>query len=374
MHFSDKKINMALHVKRHYSVNAFQHQYKGTVLAPAFMAGQEVRVNLSNYNAWQLRDCKSEAQALVSVKRMGYDDLNSFARDVQEDFQSMSIPGTIAMFQGCLPGEARDLWGCWVGAAVGSKPPNDAMHGYARLLVKELPGKTPRISADFLFPDRAVSIESLSDFVSFFEENLSPEYAGCENNANCLFRIRAKDSDKVVNFWAYVAREEVSFVDDAGRSRSFNIPAPLEKTWREAVIEGKQSAGLSRVVAVALGQPGVTLEKPEHAELARDIAKGLASGEIWIDAIPGQRHRLMGDVLKNISNPDSHINQSINKCKMMVGDKVEFGFFPMIGITHSTYPSSAKFLKNQSKTIVINRIFHDDGEGAVRAENIPVGV
>lgn len=372
MHYSGKKINIALQVTGFKIINPYVAQYTGSVMAPSFLRGKEVKIKLTHYNAWQLRNARNLDQILSSIQRLGFETVEQFQADVDHNFASMSIRNTVAVFQGCLQSEDNPYeWGCWIGEAVGVVPTNDAIYGYVRLQSKKGASST-RVIADFLYPDQAALITDINDLKDFFARHLCESVRGVENNGNCLFRIKSKHSKKISSFWVYVARKDVSYTDKGGRERQFSIPDSLEKTWADAVVHGKQSSGLCRVVAKALGDSSIELDKPEHRALARDIADGLSTGAIRIEAIPGQRHRLMGEVLKHIHSADSHLSKTIAVCELEDGSGI--GFYPMMGISQETLPASATHIKEQNHTVVINRIFHDMDSVSVKAENIPVNL
>lgn len=368
MHYSGKKINIALKVSSFKRISPYVARYSGVVRAPDFLRGQKVDIKLTHYNAWQLRNARSEDQARLVVNRLGYGSLEQFERDVGDEFRSMSIKDSLVVFQGCLQSEDdANVWGCWVGEAVGVCPPNDAIYGYARLQSK--PGRSgARVTADFLYADKATLIESIEDLKAFFGRYLAPSIDGAENNGNCLFRIRSKSSQKAVCFWVYVSRKDVCYIDDSGRERRFSIPDALEKTWEDAVVNGTQSSGLCRVVANALGAD-VLIDKEEHFALAREISDGIKSGEIAIEAIPGQRHRLIGEVLKHLNSSDSHLSRTMAVCNLDDGSGI--GFYPMMGIIQRSVPSSVDHIEEQADTVVINRVFHEMDSKSVRADGIP---
>lgn len=370
---SKKKILIALAVKGFMRINPYRAQYVGEALAPASLKGREIRVNLTHHNAWQLRSATSADEVNRLAAKLGYQSISSFEAEVSGWFESMRAFGSIVVFQGCIQDDdAHDLWGAWAADSVGVVPANDAISGYAKLQVKTGAGNSVRVIADFLYPDRACKISTLDEYFSFFQRNLIPEIDGFENNANCLFRIKSKDSDKSVIFWAYSSREERSFIDENGRERSFNIPGSLEKTWNESVVQGLQSAGLCRVIAVALGAE-LPLERANHVRLARDIAQGLASGDVYIEAVPGQRHRVIGDALRGVGVKGSRMSLTLSKCFIGRSPK-DIGFYPMVAIVNKTIPSSAKYVKDQRGSIVINRVFHEDDFEAVDAAGVVVNV
>lgn len=371
MHYSGKKINIALKITGFQRINPYVARYTGVVRAPDFLRNQKVDVKLTHYNAWQLRNSRSVDQALLVVQRLGYESLKHFENDVEDEFYSMSIKDSLVVFQGCLQSEDDpNLWGCWVGEAVGVSPPNDAIYGYARLQTKSTRSGV-RVAADFLYADKATLINTLPDLENFFSKYLSPNIGGAENNGNCLFRIKSAGASRVVSFWSYVARKDVSYVDNSGRERIFSIPDSLDRTWEDAVLLGQQSSGICRVVAKALGA-NVEITKPEHYELAQDIRAGLENGLLTIEAIPGQRHRLIGEVLKHVHSRDSHLSRTMAVCNLDDGSGV--GFYPMMGIIQRSVPSSVEFIPEQADTVVINRVFHEMDSKAVKAENIPVNL
>lgn len=370
MHFTGKKTNIALLVLGYKKLSPHSAEYEGVVKAPFNLAGQKIKVILNHHAAWSIRSARTAGEALSILSGKGFSSLMDLAEEVEHFFESMSVFGTLAVFQACLQSESDpSTWSAWVGDPVGFVPPNDAIYGYARLVAKKTDKGENKVVADFLYPNQSMKIKSLEDLKSFYAQHLSPVKNGLENNGNCLFRIRSVGSEKVVSFWVYVARKEVPYTDAKGVERRFSIPDELQHTWDASVVSGVQAGGLCRVVASALGESAAVPEKESHIELAKGIRAGLDSGEIVIEAIAGQRHRLIGMVLRYVDDQASHLSRAIRACDLPDGKGV--GFYPMIGITNESLPSSANFVKEQVATVVINRVFHDVDEEAVRADAVP---
>lgn len=364
MNFVGEKVNIALQVKAYARIDPRTAVYSGIALAPTHLRGKAIKVHLTQYHAWKVADMESADSMLGYVERLGFRDLKQFSDDVDERFTVMREEGTIALFQSCMVADSSpDTWGSWVGDAVGVRPPHDVLHGLARVNIKEFPGAAAKVNVDFLHPEQARFIRTAKDFRAFFEEFVGPvDRQGNENNANCLFRVSTGGTDKKVCFWLFCAREEVCYRDGGGRERRFSIPADVDVTWDSAVVRGEQSGGLCRVIAKALGVD-VDVSRDDHLQLAYEIRSGLENSTVTIEAIPGQRHRMISeDFADRNSVMMRKLREQVQRCAVKVGAKEERGFFPMIAVVSKSVPASARYVPKQHGAVVISRVYHDEVE------------
>lgn len=412
MEFAGPRVNIAIEVQQFERMTASIAEYEGRVIAPPHMAGKLVRIQLSNHNVWKyitmLEDAKKaptvrESQALrdqaeAFMHGLGFPNEASFSKGTDTQFNALKDNGTIALFQSCRREavEAHDVddeelydedgdelepvddsmqpevWGSWIGERVGVYPGTNVLHGMCRVNVKEREGIKPQVSVDVLYTPKARLITNANDLKAFFSDFLMPKIDGYENNANCLIRIRQRGQDSsadMICFWAYVARESVKYIDQRSQERRFMIPASLERTWQEAVVDGVQSSGLGRVLASALGLPVGEMGE-EHQQYAKELAEGLRAGTHVVEAIPGQRHRVIGDAVSLLPRHQMRLQTTVDACTIMEGDKKVVGFYPMMLVMQYGHPESMKHVPQQGGSVVVTRIVFDVDSTAKKLDEI----
>lgn len=187
------------------------------------------------------------------------------------------------------------------------------LYGMSRVSVvpPAFAGQRGRAHIDVLQTHKAELIETLEDLQDFFNFFMHGIADDLEYNANSLIRLVSPETKKIITMWVYSARRNVELPGKAGGNvRRFNLPDTSKATWEEAIVQGKQAKGLARVLAVALGAQLDPLP-PHHAALARDLMADLKSGKVFVEAVPGQRIRVVGDSLEQLLNPDAFPTSSL---------------------------------------------------------------
>lgn len=265
---------------------------RGRVLAPASMAGRIVEVRYMDMRDAvansEMRDAVATAKSR-GVKWMPEPAALEHMQHVHDSLSREFAPKKLMFFYAChfyrlLDGGVE----CWRSRRVehiDGEGERAIINGLCRVRWKRGSenGGRDKVHVDVLYPEKAVALRNEEDFRLFFERYMAPRLDDREYNANCVIRIIAPKLDQVMLAWLFAAREWTG---------KFSVPASTSKTWEEAIHEGLQSDGLPRVVAAALGvRVGEMSEK--HQELAKSLAADLANGDIVLEAIPGERIRVI---------------------------------------------------------------------------------
>jgi hypothetical protein len=155
--------------------------------------------------------------------------------------------------------------------------------------------------------------------------------------------------------WVYCARERQSVLGPkpGDAPRNFTLPAGVNKTWEEAIVKGEQAKGLVRVLAAALGEKVLGLSE-WHAKLADDLRSDLRMSKLIIEAIPGQRIRVVGVALNDVDDPTSRLAVAQAKCAMKSkSGEPKFGFVEM---TLGLMISPPKGGGNQPYTSIVTKL------------------
>ena len=377
-HFG-QRVNIALEIQTSIKVDQSTYQFSGRVLAPQNMVGEIVKINLTDRLLFEVhRIRKSEdkpenlqdkARRILKEANSVYSSIDDLEHKLFEKIEKVSRVGDIVVF---LQSSASDgHWGAWEAYRLGDTQEFSVEHAYCRVNVKTHPNGM-RVSTDLLFPHKSAVITTKAEFKAFFDQYFQSSIDDVENNSNCLFRLRSETDGFVKPFWLYAARENVEVQGSDGRTRRFNIPASLEQTWDEAIVRGVQAAGFGSIVAKALGVD-VQLREPSDEAYAQALSEAIARKDIVVEAIPGQRVRMIGGVLTQLENSKSRLRETIEECVVIGEDNVpKSGFYPMFAVTRRTLPQSAGRIQQQSYTSIISQLIYDEEGKAVLPIDIPM--
>jgi len=307
----------------------------GVVRAPDWMEGDQVAVRLTTMEesiATFRKDKTPAENAKFEKTRPTIEKLMSGYKVGRNDVEPMQVGGLLFV-SGCTKDVAATAEGepqVWKGAYAenyGNDASRDVFHGFAKVNVREATAQY-RMAADLdiLFPKAAHQIGSLQDLRNFFDTCMDGQLNGVTHNANAALRVFSMnsaqgDSPQVQSKMVWSARKEVTVDADepGGEPRTFKIPASAEQTWQEAVVQGAQSNGYLKMVAVALSSesdfPGLT---PAQIGVANKLREGLASGELRIEAIPGRRIPIVGSSLDDLMDPGTTLARNASKCLVSV--------------------------------------------------------
>lgn len=257
-------------------------------------------------------------------------------------------------------------------------PARKMLYGMSRVSVVPAGSAHQRARAhiDILATHQAERIYSLGDLQEFFNFHMRGEIDGVENNANSLIRLISPQSGQIITLWVYSARRNMELPGSGnGRPRTFSIPDSAEATWNEAVVQGRQAKGLAKVLAAALGAK-VDGMRPEHIKLAADLSADLANDRILIEAIPGQRIRIIGDSLQQLVDPDaypdSHLAKYAKQCWIHETDAGKDawvqGFLPMHTNVLVSKPMARDI--NQVATVVAAKFISDHDQRPSSVQNL----
>lgn len=333
-------INIALRVRTATIPNWYSVHIVGEVLYPLSMAGRVVEVRYH-----ETRNAYLHHQ-LQDIKRSGFPDVDGIAEQIEarrenvtEGLKVFAKRDAIAFFYSCEKVENSGGAGYWRSRRtefVEGEGHRAVMSGMCRVTMKQGQGAGARdkVHVDILQLEEAKIIKNDEDLRLFFAEYMAPVRGGLENNANCAFRLIAPKMQpaQVMICWVYAAREWATVAGRRGApDKKFSVPASVQKTWEDAIYEGTQSNGMPRVIGAALGVRVGEMSK-EHQDLAASLAKDLASGDILIEAIPGQRIRVITrdtvDASRGGLATRSNIAFAIKSCTF----QGEQRFVPMCGI------------------------------------------
>ena len=183
--------------------------------------------------------------------------------------------------------------------------------------------KKPHANVDLIRPDLAVRLRTIENLRGFFYRWMDGDFGGTETNANSVIRLIDSKTGRQVVMWIYSAREEIRV-----GHRKFSMPSNVEKTWAEAITEGRQSRGLPRVVACALMGDYSTLTGKD-VSLAVSLNRDIQNGAIIAEAIPGERLRILGDSLDALFNRNTEIARHAARCELERSG-ASLGFIPMV--------------------------------------------
>ena len=229
--------------------------------------------------------------------------------------------------------DGMQRWDAWSAQWCGVYPLRRMLYGMSKVTLVSADAKNPRARAhiDILATHRAERLRTVSDLDEFFRFHMRGEVDGLEHNANSLIRLISPESGQIITLWVYSARRNIEIVE-GGRRRSFSVAGSWEEAWDEAVIRGSQAKGLAQVVASALGAD-VKGMRPEHVRLAAALRGDVLSDKILIEAIPGERIRIIGDSLRQLAFPSdypkSFLAEFSTKWLRSSASKEGQGFMPM---------------------------------------------
>lgn len=354
-------VNIVLRVARgRVQSDWYKINLVGEVVSPPAMAGRQIEIRYTHVIGRSLgkRIAAEREQAAQADRQAPFESHEQALAESARSVADLGQQDLLVLFFACLP--VQDQQGVWWSSmmdVIGREPERQVTHGLCRVTVKESPRKA---HVDILYPRLARRLETASDLENFFVDFLGPEYDDLENNANCLFRVVAPKSRQVILAWVYVAREIIRKpAQDGGRERVFSLPARLEKTRKEALIDGDQSEGLPRVIAAALGVK-VGHMHDDHASLAEGMAMDIRNGEIIVEAIPGRRIRVIGDSLNKMFESGSRLAAAAESCVHRDADGAQsLRFIPMtVGLLLSR-PGGGSVAMRQSRAAVVVKLVPD---------------
>jgi hypothetical protein len=301
---------------------------QGVVVAPAWLAGDQVAVRLMNeaesMATFRKDRTPTENRKFFDKSRPSIEKLMTGFKVGRNDIPAMNAGGYLMMY-GCtkdhdafVEGQPQ-VWKAQYAENYGNDPSRDILHGVARVSI-EPATETSRAygNIDILFPRAASLIQSIDDLRGFFEDCMDGQLNGTEHNAQAVIRLIANNGN-VKSFFTYSARQEVEFNGEDGQARRVKVPASAEQTWKEAVEDGVQARGGIKMIAAALSGDYTGLS-PDLARSARTISADLAKGDLKIEAMPGRRIPLVGDSLEWAMDPSNKLARQAKRCEMKQED------------------------------------------------------
>lgn len=313
----------------------------GVVVAPGWMAGDEVKVRLMNeqesvetfrkkFDEATNKKFFAKGRPTVASLMGGYKVGSNHVTAMKEGGFLMCYGATKDEAMTKQGGEgAPTVWRAQFMENFGNDLSRSVLHGAARVTVDQAPGRAPRGHIDLLDTRGAVEITNIDELRSFFGEHMEGQRDGVEVNCNSLIRIFSPDGNQVKPFWVYSPRQKHEVEAADGSKVGVSIADTAEAAWNEAIVEGKQARGLGKVVAAALQNDFTGLEG-KHLEQATSLRKELEAGTLKIEAVPGRRIPLVGKSLEDVMDDGSKLNRAANACVIQTENNgIAFGFVPM---------------------------------------------
>lgn len=301
---------------------------QGVVVAPAWLAGDQVAVRLMNeaesMATFRKDRTPTENRKFFDKSRPTIEKLMTGFKVGRNDIPAMNAGGYLMMY-GCtkdhdafVEGQPT-VWKAQYAENYGNDPSRDILHGVARVSIEPATENSRAYgNIDILFPRAASLVQSIDDLRGFFEDCMDGQLNGTEHNAQAVIRLIANNGD-VKSFFTYSARQEVQFTGEDGQARTVKVPASAAQTWKEAVEDGVQAKGGIKMIAAALSGDYKGLS-PDLARSAQAINADLASGELKIEAMPGRRIPLVGDSLEWAMDPSNKLSRQAKRCEMKQED------------------------------------------------------
>lgn len=317
--------NICLQIRGHDPSAPHGGTVHGVVVAPAWLAGEEVGVRLMNEaeSVATFRKDRSPAEnrKFFDKSRPTIDKLMNGFQVGRNQIPAMGEGGFLMMY-GCTKDVVSKeqgvptVWKAQYAENFGNDAGRRILYpGLGRVTVNEA---TETHSAygnlDMLYPQFATTIQSIDDLRQFFDVCMDGQHDGTEHNAQSVIRAITPGGD-VKSFFTYSAKAKVEREDGT----TFNVPASAAQTWKEAVEEGVQAKGAIKVIAAALKGDYAGLSA-EHAGMAKGLNADLAAGTIMLEAIPGRRIPLVGDSLEWVMDPGNKLSKAAARCNMKVED------------------------------------------------------
>lgn len=315
---------------------------RGVVCTPPHMAGTAISMFVLHYTgpSFKPQESGTEVEAIPpNTLLLCHACRPQFDRSEMtpaENMGDVSVAEMLASGLTIISQEGFQWWSSKSAQWCGDALERDMLYGMSRVSVTPEAGPDQRARAhiDILKTHLALKLTSLNDLVHFFRTHMDGVVNGAEHNANSLIRLISTEAKQMITLWVYSARKTVELpgLGPNGRKRTFNVPGSSEETWNDAIVKGNQAKGLAQVVASAFGAD-IRLH-PEHAELAVGLRNDVLNGKILVEAIPGERIRILGDSLQQIVHPEEfpgsvlakHASQCWGKDRR---DKPFHGFLPM---------------------------------------------
>ena len=302
---------------------------KGVVVAPAWLAGDEVAVRLMNEAESMVTFRKdrtpTENRKFFDKSRPTIEKLMSGFKVGRNDIPAMQAGGYLMMYgctkdhDACVEGQPT-VWKAQYAENYGNDPSRNILHGVARVSIEPATENSRAYgNIDMLFPRATSLVHTIDDLRAFYDDCMDGQLNGTEHNAQAVIRLIAEDGG-IKTFFTYSARQEVDLpVGDGGETQRVKVPASSEQTWKEAVQEGVQAKGAIKMIAAALSGDYAGLPADRVAS-AQALSADLANGTIKIEAMPGRRIPLVGDSLEWAMDPDNKLFKQAKRCEMKQED------------------------------------------------------
>lgn len=301
---------------------------QGVVVAPAWLAGDQVAVRLMNeqegLETFRKDRTPAENRKFFDKSRPTIEKLMNGFKVGRNDIPAMQAGGYLMMYGCTKDNEAYvegqpTVWKAQYAENFGNDSSRDILHGVARVTVEPATdAHRARGNIDVLFPRAASLVTSIDGLRAFYDDCMVGQLHGAEHNAQAVIRLIAENGE-VKSFFTYSARQEVDAVGADGEAIKMKVPASAAQTWKEAVQDGLQAKGAIKMIAAALSgdYSGLPSDKVSSAQMVR---RDLASGALKIEAIPGRRIPLVGDSLDWAMDPDHKLAKQAKRCEMKIED------------------------------------------------------
>ncbi len=281
---------------------------------------------------------------------------------------AVAEPGSMLLFHlaaetDLVSQDQRPIWRARAVTHFGIEPARAVVHAHCRVAVTpgDAPGVIPgdgRVNKghahmDILHTMDARLLRHSDDLWGFYQEFMDGSIKGVENNANSVIRLINTRTGRIKTTWLYCARQTVNLppVRPGMPPRRFTLPAPVQRTWDESITRGMQAKGYLRVLATALGEkvPGMT---EDHLRMASELRVDLQASRILMEAVPGQRIRILGYSLERLlQGNETRLGRVAEQCfaKNKAGDFVPAFLEMTVGLMRSP-PTNGE---NQNDTVVV---------------------
>lgn len=273
---------------------------------------------------------------------------------------AVAEPGSMLLFHQAVETGvvSQDQHPIWLARAVthfGIEPARAVVHAYCRVAV--MPGderfNKGHAHMDILHTKDARLLRDSDDLWGFYQEFMDGSIKGVENNANSVIRLINTRTGRIKTTWLYCARQTVNLppARPGMPPRRFTLPAPVERTWDESITRGMQAKGYLRVLATALGEkvPGMT---EDHLRMANELQVDLQASRILMEAVPGQRIRILGFSLERLlQGSETRLGRVAEQCLVTnkAGELVPAFLEMTVGLMRSPPTNGA----NQNDTVVV---------------------
>lgn len=315
----------------------------GVVVAPGWLAGDEISARLTN-EAESLATFRKEHTPAENKKffknRPTIEKMLTGFRVGANEIPPMTVGGYMMLYSATKDHDATvegqpKVWKAQYAENFGNEATHEVRHAFTRVnLEAETENLPARGSVEMLFPADARLIKDLDDLRGFYADCMDGQLGDVEHNANAALRLIAPGGE-VKTFMTYSARQEVQIQDSDGNPLTVKVAASHEQTWKEAVVDGTQAKGALKLIAAALSGNFEGLQGGQ-ADLAKQLAGEFERGEVKLEAIPGRRIPLVGASLEWALTPGNKLERQAKKCLATIEDagnpgqaRTVPGFVPM---------------------------------------------